>query len=460
MKRTHTCGALRKADLNKEAVLTGWVFRRRDHGKLIFIDIRDREGWTQVVFNPKEFPQAHAEANKLRSEFVICVKGAVNERPKGTINTKIPTGEVELYAKELEILNTSKSLPFEVDSDAPTSEEVRLKYRYLDLRRPAMLEIFKLRHKLYQAIRNYLSDSGFLEFETPILTKSTPEGARDFLVPSRLMNAKFYALPQSPQLFKQLLMVAGIEKYFQIAKCFRDEDLRADRQPEFTQLDIEMSFVDQEDLFNLTEGLLLRVFKDCFNQDLKIPFKRISHKEAVSKYGSDKPNIGDEKFNFVWVVDFPLFKFNEEEKRWDSEHHPFTMPRQEDIEFLDTDPKKVYAQSYDLVLNGNEIASGSIRIHSSILQEKIFKLIGISEAEAKDRFGFLLEAFTFGAPPHGGIAIGLDRFLSIISGRESIRDVIAFPKTQSGFCPLTEAPSSVSDKQLKELAIQIRKTEK
>jgi aspartyl-tRNA synthetase len=456
MKRTHACGQLRKEDINKEAVLLGWVYRRRDHGKLIFIDIRDREGWTQVVFNPKEYPQAHAQALKLRSEFVIAVRGVVNARPKGTINPKIPSGEVELYAKELQVLNVSQALPFEVDSQEPVSEDVRLKYRYLDLRRPEMLATFVMRHRLYQSMRRFLTEESFLEFETPILTKSTPEGARDYLVPSRLLPSKFFALPQSPQLFKQILMVAGVEKYFQIAKCFRDEDLRADRQPEFTQLDIEMSFIEQEDVLTLCEKLLVCVFKDCLNLELKIPFVRIPHKEALEKYGCDKPNIGNGKFNFVWVVDFPLFAYNEGEKRWDSEHHPFTKPKEEDIPLLESDPHRVKAQSYDLVLNGTEIASGSIRINTKELQEKIFKLIGISSQEAHERFGFLLEAFNFGAPPHGGIAIGLDRLLAIVLGKESIRDVIAFPKTQSSFCPLTEAPSSVSEKQLRELKIQVK----
>ena len=456
LKRTHTCGQLRKEDVDKEVTLLGWVYRRRDHGKLIFIDIRDREGWTQVVFNPKDYPQAHSEAAKLRSEFVISLRGIVGLRPKGTINPKVSTGEVEVQAKEIEVLNVSQALPFEIDSQEPVSEELRLKYRYLDLRRPQVLDAFIMRHRLYQVIRNFLSQKGFLEFETPILTKSTPEGARDYLVPSRLLPGKFFALPQSPQLFKQILMVAGVEKYFQIAKCFRDEDLRADRQPEFTQLDLEMSFISQEDILSLCEQLLFQIFKDCLNLDLKIPFTRISHKEALEKYNSDKPHIGKEKFNFVWVVDFPLFKYNEEEKRWDSEHHPFTKPSDADIELLDTQPQKVRAQSYDLVLNGVEIASGSIRIHNGELQQKIFKLIGISDSEARERFGFLLEAFNFGAPPHGGIAIGLDRFLAILLGKDSIRDVIAFPKTQSSFCPLTEAPSSVSEKQLKEVGIKIR----
>jgi aspartyl-tRNA synthetase len=458
MQRSHTCGQLRKEDINKEVTLVGWVYRRRDHGKLIFIDIRDREGLTQVVFNPKEFPEAHAEASKFRSEFLVSVKGVINARPKGTINLKIPTGEVELYAKVAQTLNTCAALPFEVDSDSPASEEVRLKYRYLDLRRPQMLETFKLRHHIYQVIRNFLNLAGFLEFETPILTKSTPEGARDYLVPSRQVPGKFYALPQSPQLFKQLLMVSGVEKYFQIAKCFRDEDLRADRQPEFTQLDLEMSFLKQEDILNLCEQLLKTVFKECLNFDLCIPFNRISYQEAIAKYKSDKPNIGNEKFNFLWVLDFPLFKYNDEEKRWDSEHHPFTAPKDEDIQFLEAEPKRVKSQAYDLVLNGCEIASGSIRIHKRELQEKIFKLIGISDSDAKERFGFLLEAFNFAAPPHGGIAIGLDRFLSIVTGKDSIRDVIAFPKTQSGFCPLTDAPSSVSEKQLKELNIKLRES--
>ncbi|MBU2541306.1 MAG: aspartate--tRNA ligase [Candidatus Omnitrophica bacterium] len=456
MKRTHTCGQLRKQDVDKEATLIGWVYRRRDHGKLIFLDIRDREGWTQVVFHPKDFPEAHAQASKVRSEFLICVRGLVNARPKGMINPKIPTGEVELYAKEMQILNVSAGLPFEVDSETPVSEELRLKYRYLDLRRPEVLHVFKLRHRINHSIRCFLDESGFLEFETPILTKSTPEGARDYLVPSRLLPSKFFALPQSPQLFKQLLMVAGVERYFQIAKCFRDEDLRADRQPEFTQLDMEMSFLGQEDIFNICESLLQKIFKDCLNLELKIPFARISYKQAQDKYATDKPKIGEDKFNFIWVIDFPLFKYNEEEKRWESEHHPFTAPVEEDIQFLETEPKKVRAQSYDLVLNGAEIASGSIRIHKRQLQERIFKLIGISDKQAKERFGFLLEAFNFGAPAHAGIAFGLDRLIAIILGKDSIRDVIAFPKTQSGFCPLTGAPTDVDQRQLKELGIDLR----
>ena len=455
MLRTVTCGELTKKDKGKEVVLCGWVFRRRDHGKLVFIDLRDRYGLTQVVFFPKDCPDSYKLATELRSEFVVRIKGIVNFRPKGTINPNLDTGEVEVLAKELEILNTSLTPPFEIEDDIELTEEIRLQHRYLDLRRQAMLKKMLLRHKIFQLARQFLDKEGFLEIDTPILTKSTPEGARDFLVPSRISPGDFFALPQSPQLFKQILMVAGFDRYFQIARCFRDEDLRADRQPEFTQIDLEMSFCDEDDIFGVSERLMQRLFKEAVGVDLEIPFKRLSYNEAMAKFGSDKPDLREAKegFSFVWILDFPLFKYNEEEKRWDSEHHPFTAPKREDMELLDSDPAKVRACSYDLVLNGNEIGSGSIRIHQKELQNKIFKLLKIEEDEIKERFGFLLKAFEYGAPPHGGVAFGIDRLLAIMSGSDTIRDVIAFPKTQKAFCPMTNAPASVKKSQLKELNI-------
>jgi aspartyl-tRNA synthetase len=463
MLRTHTCGQLTKSDIGKEVTLCGWVATRRDHGKLVFIDLRDRWGLAQVVFIPKESQEAYQKAQDLRSEFVIKVKGQVFARPQGTVNPKLPTGEVEVLAKEMEILNPSLTPPFEIIEDLGITEEARLKYRYLDLRRRNMFTNFILRDKLYKIIRQFLGQKDFIECETPILTKSTPEGARDYLVPSRVNPGLFFALPQSPQLFKQILMVAGIERYYQIAKCFRDEDLRADRQPEFTQLDIEMSFISEEDIFSLTEELMQRIFRELKGVELKLPFPRIKYADAMSKYSSDKPDLRKElssEFAFSWVVDFPLFKYNEEEKRWESEHHPFTAVHPDDLGLLEKSPDKVRSRSYDLVLNGMEIGSGSIRIHNQQLQEKIFQIIGIKREEAQKRFGFLLEAFQFGAPPHGGVAFGLDRLLAILAKVESIREVIAFPKTATAGCPLTNAPSEVDEKQLKELGLTIAKRRK
>lgn len=461
MTRTHTCGQLTEKDIDKDVCLCGWVFRRRDHGKLIFIDLRDRYGFTQVVFLPKENPEVHKKAQELRSEFVILIKGKVGRRPKGSENPKLSTGQVEVAATHLEIINPSEALPFEIEETAGVTEEMRLPYRYLDLRKPKLLNNLILRHKLCKLMRDFLDEEGFIEVETPVLTKSTPEGARDYLVPSRLNPGAFFALPQSPQLFKQILMVAGLDKYFQIAKCFRDEDLRADRQPEFTQLDAEMSFIEEDNIFLLFEKMIKKIFKVLLNEEIKVPFQRITHEEALKKYSSDKPHLNKkEKYSFCWVIDFPLFKFNEEEKRWESEHHPFTAPKEEDLELLDSKKfDKIRARSYDLVLNGVEIASGSIRIHKNDIQQKIFDIIGISKAEAKERFGFLLEAFKFGAPPHGGVAFGLDRLVSILTNSDSIREVIAFPKTQKAFCPLTGAPSLVEKGQLKELGINIIKKE-
>jgi len=456
MLRTHTCGELRKEHKDQEVTLCGWVHRRRDHGKLIFIDIRDRYGITQVVFIPSVAPAAHEVAQKLGPEFVIKVTGSVNVRPPKNVNPDIATGETELCAKELEILNPSKVPVFEIDDTAEVGEEHRLTYRYLDLRRERLRNSLKVRHMLCAAIRSFLNGKDFLEVETPVLTKSTPEGARDFLVPSRLNLGKFFALPQSPQLFKQLLMVGGIDKYYQIVKCFRDEDLRADRQPEFTQLDMEMSFVSEEDVFSVCEALFKAVFKEVKGIDLATPFPRMSYREAMEKHKSDKPDIrkAKDEFAFLWVVDFPMFKYNEEEKRWESEHHPFTSIRDEDMPHLEGGEfKKVVARSYDLVLNGNEIGSGSVRIHRKDMQSKVFEIMGIGDKEAEQKFGFLLKAFEYGAPPHAGVAFGIDRLVALLTGLDSIRDTIAFPKTQKGSCLITDAPADVDEKQLTELGI-------
>lgn len=464
MLRTHTCGELNKEYVGKEAVLCGWVASRRDHGKIIFIDIRDRYGITQVVFLPKPNKETYEKAKKLRSEDVVKIKGTVGLRPKNTENPKIPTGFIEACALELDILSSAADLPFSVEEYAEVGEETRLKHRYLDLRRASVSQKIVLRHKLNHAFRGFLNGRDFLEVETPFLTKSTPEGARDFLVPSRLSAGKFYALPQSPQLFKQILMAGGIDKYYQVVRCFRDEDLRKDRQPEFTQLDMEMSFIEEEDILSLTENMFARVFSQVLGVELKTPFKRITHKQAMEQYGSDKPDLRKEtgqEYSFLWVTDFPLLERDEGEKRWKPCHHPFTSPCRDDIGLLDgEDLSKVRARAYDLVLNGEEIGSGSIRIHSVPLQKKVFQVLGISEEEAREKFGFLLRAFEYGAPPHGGIAFGLDRLYAIISKSESIREVIAFPKTQKGMCLLSEAPSNVNGKQLKELNIKLIEEEK
>lgn len=440
-------------------MLCGWVASRRDHGNLIFIDLRDRAGITQLVFHPQINKDAYQKAKTLRNEYVIQIKGKVQKRPAGTENPRLKTGEIEVAVTYLDIINTSLTPPFEISEEftVTPSEEIRLTYRFLDLRRKNMQDALILRHKIYKVVRDFLDGEGFIEVETPMLTKSTPEGARDFLVPSRLNPGSFYALPQSPQLFKQILMVAGLERYFQIVRCFRDEDLRADRQPEFTQLDIEMSFIDEEIIFNLMEMMFKAIWEKVLEKNLNIPFPRLTYKEALDKYNTDKPDLrkNKEDFSFVWVIDFPLFKYNETEKRWDSEHHPFTSPVEEDIPYLESDPGRVRARSYDLVINGVEIGSGSIRIHRKEIQKKIFNILGISDQEVEKRFGFLLRAFEYGAPPHGGIAFGMDRLLSIILNRESIRDTIAFPKTQKGICLLTSAPDEVSEKQLKELGIRV-----
>lgn len=467
MLRTHTCGELNEGNVKQEVTLCGWVNSRRDHGKLIFIDIRDRYGITQAIFLPKPNTETYEKAKKLRNEDVIKLKGVVSSRPKKTENPKIPTGLIEICAENLDILSASSDLPFNIEDNVDAGEEIRFTYRYLDLRRPSVCKKLILRHRMNQEFRNFLNSRNFLEIETPFLTKSTPEGARDYLVPSRLNPNKFYALPQSPQLFKQILMVGGIDKYYQLVRCFRDEDLRKDRQPEFTQLDMELSFVQEEDIFSLTEKMYAHVFSTCLGRELKIPFERISYAEALAKYGTDKPDIGTGDYRFLWVRDFPLFEYDNLEQRWQSCHHPFTSPKDEDIPSLkpkiesdsslagsDRVVSKIKARAYDLILNGQELGSGSIRIHSSNLQKKIFQILGISGQEAENKFGFLLRAFKYGVPPHGGIAFGLDRFYAIISGSESIREVIAFPKTQRGICLLSEAPSSVSQRQLDELYIK------
>jgi aspartyl-tRNA synthetase len=560
----------------------GWVHRRRDHGGLIFIDLRDREGLVQVVFNPEVSPLALDKARTLRNEYVIAVKGKVAKRPPGTENPELKTGEVEVSVHELCILNESKTPPFEFSERIDIVENVRLKYRYLDLRRPAMQENLILRHKIVQTVRTYLNASGFLEIETPFLTKSTPEGARDYLIPSRVNPGCFYALPQSPQLFKQLLMVSGYDRYYQIARCFRDEDLRADRQPEFTQVDLECSFVGEEDIFSTIEGMLKAIFKEAVNIPINTPFPRIPYEDALNCYGTDKPDtrfglelkdltsglkdsefkvlreslnkggmvrglkikadfsrkelddlteltkscgakglismkvsggalqspimkflkeyeqefikktmeteegdtlfmvtdpdsqvvytslgrlrlhlgekfnfIPKDRFNFCWITDFPLLEWNAEEKRYQAMHHPFTSPKEEDIPMLESDPAKVKARAYDIVLNGSEIGGGSIRIHRKDIQAEMFKVLNIGEEEAQMKFGFLLDALEYGAPPHGGIALGLDRIVMILAGADSIRDVIAFPKTQKATCLLSNAPSPVDDKQLKELFLKV-----
>ncbi len=583
MLRTHTCGELDKAHIDEDVILCGWAATIRDHGGLLFIDLRDRYGITQIVFNPQKNKQLHLKAQQLGTEFVIRVKGKVARRPKGTENENIPTGNIEIAASELNILNPSKPPLFELSDDSTLSENLRYQYRYLDLRRPKMQKNIFIRHKIFKIMRDYMDTHNFIDVETPILTKSTPEGARDYLVPSRVNIGKFFALPQSPQLFKQLLMIAGIDRYFQIAKCFRDEDLRADRQPEFTQLDAEMSFVEEDDIFSLTEGLLARLFKDILNIELKNPFERMTYADAMRRFGTDKPDtrfalelvdltdelkrtdfkifkdaakkgvikgvnlkkpknisrsridslteyvktiggkglvhfevkgnkltgpvvkffndklqevildrmqaqggdlllfVADEakranfilselrkklaneeniinktKFKSLWITEFPLLVYNDEEKRWESEHHPFTAPFEGDVKYIEKEPQRVRARSYDLVVNGTEIGSGSIRIHNQDLQKKVFKIIGIDEQQAKKRFGFLTEALKYGAPPHGGIALGLDRLLAIMLGCDSIREIIAFPKTQRAVCMLTGAPSDVSKKQLDELGLKLK----
>ncbi len=462
--RTHHCGELRKTDQGKEVKLSGWIAARRDHGKLIFFDLRDREGITQIVVNPKVSTDAYKIAKETRPEFVLTIRGKVNLRPENLVNEKIPTGEIELEAKEITILAKAETLPFEIEKEGyDINENLRFQYRYLDLRRPRNLRNLKMRQKMKNFCREFLTKRGFLEVDTPILTKSTPEGARDFLVPSRIHPGKFYALPQSPQQYKQLLMVAGIDKYFQFPRCFRDEDLRADRVLELDQLDLELSFITQEEVMQITEELVSSVLKEVFDKKIrKEPFPRLTYKEAIEKYKTDKPDLRKDKKDTdlmapLWIVDFPLFEWHEEEKKWGPQHHPFTAPRDEDISLLDQKEKfgEIRAKQYDLVLNGFEVGGGSIRITDPKLQTKIFELLGYKKTEAEERFAHLLKAFQYGVPPHGGIALGFDRFLMAALGEKSIREVIPFPTTGKGTTSVMDAPSKVDAKQLKELHIKL-----
>lgn len=583
-KRTTYCGLVTESYIGQEVILKGWVQKRRDLGGLIFIDLRDREGIVQIVFNPDFSQDALEIAESIRSEYVIEVKGKVTSRDEAVVNSKIKTGKIEVQVAEVNIINKSETPPFQIEAETDISEDVRLKYRYLDLRREPLANTFKMRHQITRAVRNYLDESGFYEVETPVLTKSTPEGARDYLVPSRVQEGKFFALPQSPQIFKQLLMIGGFDKYYQIVKCFRDEDLRADRQPEFTQIDIEMSFVDQEDVMAMNEGMLARIMKDVKGIEITTPFPRMTYAEAMRDYGIDKPDtrfdmklktlnelaskmdfkvfseavknggvvkaivvkgaadqfsrkdidalqeytkiygakglawvkvveeglngpiakffdttitaelltttdaekgdlilfvadkpsivnaslanlrnklgkdlglIDENKFNFLWVTDWPLFEYDEELERYFAAHHPFTAPKKEHLDLLTSNPEAVEANAYDVVLNGYELGGGSIRIHDQEVQAQMFKALGFSKEEAEEQFGFLMNAFKYGAPPHGGIALGLDRMVMLLAGRNNLRDVIAFPKTASATDLLTAAPSVVEKAQLEDLHIAL-----
>ncbi|MFN2349166.1 MAG: aspartate--tRNA ligase [Thioalkalivibrio sp.] len=586
--RSHYCGSVNESHLDQEVTLCGWVNRRRDHGGVIFIDLRDREGLVQVVFDP-DLPEVFTTAERVRSEYVLAVRGKVRRRPEGTVNSDLPSGAIEVLGQELTVLNTAETPPFQLDED-DVNEETRLRYRYVDLRRPVMQTRLQMRARVSRTLRRFLEDNGFLDIETPMLTKATPEGARDYIVPSRTHPGSFFALPQSPQLFKQLLMMGGMDRYYQIVRCFRDEDLRADRQPEFTQLDIETSFMDEEGIMGLMEEMVRELFAQVLEAPLHTPFERMSYAEAMARFGSDKPDLriplelteltdvmgevdfkvfsgpakdpagrvaalrlpkgselsrkdiddytafvgrygakglayikvndinagreglqspilkfmpdtvvveilnrtgaengdliffGADKAQVVnealgalrvklghdrglvdrgwrplWVVDFPMFEHDEKAGRWVALHHPFTAPRTERPEDLTGNPGEMISRAYDMVLNGTEVGGGSVRIHTTAMQEAVFKLLGIGEEEARDKFGFLLDALKYGCPPHGGIAFGLDRLVMLMTGSQSIRDVMAFPKTQTAHCPLTNAPAEVSDVQLRELNIRIKK---
>jgi len=464
MKRLSAVETIEK--VGEQVKLAGWVNKRRNHGQIIFIDLRDQSGLIQIVFSPKD-KALYQVANSLRPEWVISIEGKVNQRPSNMANSNIPTGEIEISVEKLKILNQSKITPFEISQDKEINEELRLKYRYLDLRQQKMKNNLILRHKVIKLIRDFMDKRGFIEVETSILTKSTPEGARDFLVPSRFHPGKFYALPQAPQQLKQLLMVAGLEKYFQLARCFRDEDLRGDRQPEFTQLDVEMSFIKQKDVLDLIEKMLIKIVRKLVKFDERLskkltfrPFLRLDYQEAIKKYGTDKPDLrknpkDPHELAFVWVLNWPLFEWNSQEKRYNPCHHIFTAPQKKDLPLLEKETLKVHSWQYDLVLNGFELAGGSIRIHQRDIQEKVFKLVGLSKKEIDEKFGHLLNAFEYGAPPHGGIALGIERFLMILLNEKSIREVMAFPKTGDGRDLMMEAPSPVSPEQLKELNIKI-----
>ncbi|MCX7778957.1 MAG: aspartate--tRNA ligase [Patescibacteria group bacterium] len=460
MKRIFNQETLNK--IEERVLLKGWVHFVRKIGQMIFILLRDRSGLVQVVFTPKN-KVIYQKAKELKPEFVVSIKGEVKKRPEKDINPKLETGEIEVLAEDLQILNEAKTLPFEISKDEKkeeTKEELRLKYRYLDLRREKMKNNLILRHRVVKFCRDWLDKKGFLEIETPYITKGTPEGAREFVIPSRLHKGKFYVLPQAPQQFKQLLMIAGFEKYFQFARCFRDEDPRADRQPEFTQLDLEMSFVEENEIMNLIEELFIDLIQNLFPEKkiFQIPFPRISYQEAITKLYSDKPDLREKKneneLAFCFVVDFPLFEYSEEEQRLVAKHNPFTAPKDQDLEYLEKNPDKVLAKQYDFVCNGFELGGGAIRIHQRKLQEKIFKILGLTEKEIQNKFGHLLEALEYGAPPHGGIAIGLDRLVAILANEPNIREVIAFPKTSDAKDLMMDAPSEIDKKQLQELGIK------
>ncbi len=450
MLRTHTCGELREKDIDKKVRLCGWVDTIREHGKISFIDLRDRYGKTQIVVLGK---------HELKLEYVVCVNGKVQERKNGTENKELETGEIEVFADKIEIIGKSKVLPFEVTGNKVAGEEIRMKYRFLDLRREQMQRNLIFRAKVVQAVREFFIDKGFIEIETPLLVKPTPEGARDYIVPSRVNAGKFYALPQSPQLYKQILMIAGFDRYFQIARCLRDEDLRADRQPEHTQIDFEMSFVESEDIMQFVEDMYKYVFKKVLDVELG-KFSRLTYEEAMKKYNTDKPDLRKNKndnkeFAFCWIYDFPLFKYNKDEKKWEPEHHMFTMPKREHLQFLEKEPGKVKGELFDIVMNGVELGSGSIRISDPLLQERVMKVIGMSKEEARRKFGFLLEAYEYGGPVHGGMGLGLDRLVALMLGYNDIREVIAFPKNKAAQCPMDGSPSEIDEKQLKEAHVRL-----